>query len=210
MAPQNKNEYTKIACVSIQVIAIALSKTSIAWGVIATGILGYFICKERFSKRLWVGLALCLVPILIGFILEGPQLLDSAQRFRAYAIFMSGWWKAGHWMLGLGPGSFRATSKAIQAYTGFMVNADGTMWNWGWLHSDWLELVFTHGILGAILAIGVYLQILIKLYKAHDKSLFAILCCIGASAIFNYPKNYFITFFLSAFFVVLAYQKRKT
>lgn len=198
---------TKLVLIGLQVIAMIISRGSIAWGVLTAAILGYFVCRERFSRRLWVGMGLCLIPLLIGFMIEGVQLLDSARRFEAYSIFMNAWWDIGHWALGLGPGSFRALSGVIQKANNFMVNPDGTMWLWPWIHSDWLEGVFTLGFLGGILMLSIFLEILLKLYRKNDQELFAIMCGLGASAIFNYPSKYFVTALLVGLFSVLSYRK---
>ena len=184
------------------VLALWLSASSIPYGVLACCFVGYLLCERKFQPLHLAGAM--FIPIAIGFGYDGVTLFDSAGRFTAYKVFMSDWWERGHVMFGMGPGSFAALAPSIQTKHNFMINADGGMWAWYWLHSDWLQSFFELGVVGGILIISVYLQSLFKLYRSNESQVFAIACGLGGCALVNYPMKYYVTAFLFGLVVVYA------
>lgn len=85
-----------------------------------------------------------------------------------------------HW-LGMGLGSFVAYGPIIQAQTGFML---GDRW-WLSLHSDWLQLVFEQGYIGAVLGLWLYLD---SLWRADRETRMA-LVLLGICGLGYFPMQ---------------------
>lgn len=187
-------------------VAIFLSKSSIPYGVLACGVIGYCL----FNQKKKVLFAIALIPLSVGALCEGFTFFDSGKRFEAYKVFMGFWNEAGRVWFGLGPGSFKAFGASIQIKSKFMYNeSTGQLWRWPWMHSDWLEVgLFQLGIIGFILLVSIYLQTLYRLKKSNDKILFGLMCGFGSFAVFDYPKNYFPTAAVGMLFLVLSYRDK--
>lgn len=177
--------------------AIFLSRSSMAYGVIATGFFFYFYSKRRYLACLIMG----LLPIVIGLIPEGQELFHSGDRFKAYKTFMT-YWLENNWALfGAGPGSYLALCQKIQLETGFDLR--GTILVlWLWLHSDWLQALFEFGVIGFSLLVGAFLTTLKKVRR--NPELFSMVAAFGSSAVFDYPLRYFLTSFVGFLCIAIA------
>lgn len=184
--------------------AIILSKSSVQYGIIAAIAFGYIIHTNRKVNKT---LAVASIPFLVGLIIERNKLFDSAYRFDAYKIFMTSWWKNfPHWV-GSGPGTFQVFAPLIQIKNNFMVDMrpGQNSFFWLWMHSDWLQVLFETGIIGLLLSLLLYSDVLYRLFKKKEPVLFSLACGIGASAIFDFPCRYFSMAFLTMYVIAAAY-----
>lgn len=191
----------------LNLTAIVLSKSSIPYGVLIAAVAGYFLFQIKTKKQFLILVALCLLPVIVGYLTQGMELFDSAKRFRAYEVFMGEWWRSGRFTLfGTGPSTFAALSREIQLKSGFEVNADGTMWAWRWMHSDLLQTVFEWGIIGSVLWFIVLLEVFYKLYAKRQRVIFGIALGLLSATVFDYPCRYASTAFLIGYCLVSAYR----
>lgn len=202
-----KNRAHQIVVI-MAMIAIYLSKGSIAYGVLACGMVGTILTKQRGAKTLLKLLPLALVPIMIAVLSEGKDVLDSGRRFEAYQTFVTAWWGEDIWtkLFGYGPSEFQIVSGVIQRKTGFMVNPDGSMWAWTWLHASYLQCFIEYGVVGGIIIVTLIAQCLLNLYKKNDKTVFAIACSLAGAGIFDYPERLWPTAILIMWCIAYSYR----
>lgn len=201
-----KNKVHQVVVI-LAMIALYLSKGSISYGVLASGIVGIILTKQRGAKTLLKLLPLALVPMLIAVLSEGKDVLDSGRRFEAYQTFITAWWSEDIWtkLFGYGPSEFQIVSGVIQRKMNFMVNKDGSMWAWTWVHSEFIQSLIEYGILGLALILALLGETLLKLYKKNDKTVFAIACSLVGASIFDYPCRLFPTAVLVMWCLAYAY-----
>lgn len=190
------------------VIAIILSRSSIGFGVIATGISAYLLASGYFKKEVFLKLCLIFVAIVsIGFLSEGVELFDSGGRLSAYSVFLSHWQANYNTILGAGPGSFRILSYGISKLYNFMpIPGQNDVWYWERLHSEYLQVLFEYGWVGLILLLAALSELSYRLFKAKEPRLFALLMAVASSAIFNFPLRYFPSAIVCALIVTASYS----
>ena len=186
--------------------AIFLSRSSIAYGILATGITAYWFSERVFKKEVFLKVAGIFTAIIcIGFLTEGYELFDSAKRLEAYSLFLSHWQVNYPNMFGSGPGTFAILSPGISRAHKFMVSGD-TIWLWHWMHSEFLQELFQTGWLGFTLIVGAVLDLAWKLFKSHNSLLLALFLSVVGGAVFNFPARYFPIAFVSAIIIAACYR----
>lgn len=196
---------TKIAAYVIAIVAVILSSSSVAWGVMTLVIIMHNLHRQRINRHIlayW--LVFTVISLACLYWSQGIGGYFSSGRFQAYQIFMGEWWHHEHVTLGFGPGSFPALNRLIQTKHQFMIDKT-TMWNWLWLHSDWLQSAFELGVVGFCLYAATAISVLVHLWRARtgvSRDLFAMASGLCATAALNYPARYFICAFLMAFVAV--------
>lgn len=205
-----KDRFSIIVAV-LGVIALLISKGSIAWGVLTCGILGVILTLPKGPQTLLKLSPIALVPLLIAGISEGPNVIDSGRRFEAYQVFLNYWWNSdpATRLFGFGPSSFQVMSGMAQKKASFMVNPDGSIWVWLRTHSDPIQTIIEYGIIGFGLTASLAVETLIKLYRKNDKTVFAIACSIVGSSIFDYPCRLWVTAILVMWVIVYAYRSEE-
>jgi O-antigen ligase len=193
------------AC-SLVIIAVVLSMSSVAWGALTVIIVASALHAYRIKPRvIATGMVLVSLSLVVLYLWQGAQGYDSARRFEAYRIFMGEWWEhQDHVVFGFGPGSFPALNRLIQTKHHFMIEKD-VMWNWLWLHSDWLQSAFELGVVGCCLYVTTAISVLWHLWRTQSiigRDLFAMASGLCATAALNYPARYFICAFLMMFVAV--------
>lgn len=185
--------------------AIVASGSSMPYGVAAVGVGALALKRRMFSGLFWV---ICV--FALGFAFEKHDFFNSAGRLGAYKTFITAWWDKGYIWNGMGLGSFSFLGPTIQCEKLFEVSfINGTCTGnfWGWLHSDWLELLFDTGIVGLSLGLLLVIAVTVKLYVykgINHEGLFSMWLSINAMAVFNYPKEFFVLSFLYVLLIVLA------
>lgn len=192
---------------AISLLAIIVSNSSMPYGVLAAVLVGIAI-KKRSRLAL-----LSLAPVfLVGQVFEKENFFNSSGRFQAYKLFMAEWWDKGLIWFGTGLGSFNFLGPTIQCKHGYLVTITNGMCSgslFTWLHSDWLELLFTTGIVGFLLGALVFLSASYRLLKydgAGDIELFSLWLGLNAFAMFNFPAQSFVVSFMFIFVLVSAYR----
>lgn len=204
LIPLNTKDYYRIAGIALSIGAIIFCKSAMPYGVLAVTLGAYFFAsrKARFIH-------IAAAPLLLGGLCVGWKMVNSSDRFNAYAMYMRGWAFDKVWWLGYGPGSFIVLGLPFQVAKGFQVNPDGSVYAWPWMHSDVLQLVFENGLIAFILGGVVLVQTLKKLYRNDESEAFSLLSGLVACAFFDYPLRYFLGAFLFAFCVVYAYTPKE-
>ena len=184
--------------------AIVLSISSVPWGVLLVAMAAYFIKQKNW-------LLACLTPLILaaGYLFEQERLFDSSGRFAMYRLFMTEWWKKGLHAFGTGMGSFQFIAPIIQCNNHFMMNenCEGTVIRQ--LHSDWLQLVFQFGFIGASVVLLLCLGALRRLYHIRGTGtdgLFAFFLGLLSLGLFSYPMSFAPISVALAICVVLSYR----
>jgi O-antigen ligase len=196
----------------LAIAAIVISSSSVAWGVLTLVIISRALHEQRVRAHVLAeGLTLGVISLIALYYWHGIDGYDSAGRFQAYRIFIGEWWNHEHVTFGFGPGSFPALNRLIQTKHQFMVEK-GVMWNWLWLHSDWLQSAFELGIVGFCLYVATAASVLVHLWRERSvvsRDLFGMASGLCATAALNYPARYFICAFLMAFVAVASRRLTK-
>lgn len=191
-------------------LAVILSKSSIPYGVAMIGITATMLHRHRKNLKLRSILGMTVIPLTLGFLLEGSRFFSSAFRFDAYRAFIKEWLLRHDYVFGTGFGTFQVMAPMMQCKQNFMLECSGHGVVWLWLHSDWLQLIFEGGIVGFLLYALLFLSVLKNLLDYEDDgTAFGIVIAIAASAIFDYPARYFIFSFVGAWIISLVWRVRR-
>lgn len=150
--------------VAITVSGVALSKSSIAAGLLA--------CS--FS------VLAAPVILAVGYFVIGAEFLNSSDRLEMWGFFLKAWNVSEHWIFGRGIGSFSYNAFKMQNI--FNVHTGNLWWN---AHNDWLETFFSCGAIGFFLLAATYFISLKNLRGSYAKSFFL----YGAMMVFNFPLH---------------------
>lgn len=165
------------------VLTICISKSSISFIALIAGLMFFF------SK--WRGLLIALIPLAVAGPFIDPEFFHKITRYKMWIEFMKYWWKNINVLFGSGGGTFIFYGPLVQHIIDFKDNVI-----WIFAHSDLVEVVFEFGIIGAILALWVYFDCLIKSYKQRRYWLSSAIVAFGVVLLGNYPTQMATTAFL--------------
>lgn len=178
--------------------AIFLSKSSVGIGLFALCALFYAV---RFQY--WKSLAALPFVGFAGFLISGQQFLSSNGRFLMWDFFMTKWWANPiNYTFGTGYGTFGVFSANLQ----LAENMETSAW-WVWMHNDWLEILFTLGVVGLFLSLLTYLDALKKLVLRGEYTALISLLLFGIVMGVNYPLHSPISAIFGAWLILFALQK---
>lgn len=182
-----------IACCSstTAVLSVCLAIVVLAW-------------RSRKEIPVWIMPLGALIPLAsIPFFVKDHFFNDNG-RHEVWALMARWWWGnvPEHW-IGNGSGSFFFTGPAIQQATG---TANGSLF--GFLHNEYLQVVFEQGYVGGalLLLVGVW-----TLKKSFDRPwLFASLLTYGFIMAAQFPFRFFASALIGAVLVREAHETRTT
>lgn len=200
----------KIFMASIVAIAVLLSKSSVALGVLSILFL--------FQAISWCWPFIFLAPavLAIGMKTLGSDFLSSGLRFEMWSLFMKIWANnPANWLWGMGYGTFGVFSRNIQhdiddpvngpivkKLFGLSESISGHEANWWvWLHNDWLEIVFVLGAVGMVLALATYASSICGYYRRKEWAPMQSLLLFGVMMGANYPFHISIPCLFGAWLV---------
>jgi len=173
--------------------AVLLTGTSQPLGVLAVGVLARHVWRRKLSWR-WATAGIAASAIVIFTIpaitsKHGRSPFDDSGRFEVYRLVMKPWWDHGRRWLGQGTGTAQWIVPHIQAVDEQSRHKPGEPFQvaeYHWLHSDWLQILFENGIVGATLAL---LSLAATLRAAWRRSahVFGSTCAYAAAMVFNFP-----------------------
>lgn len=102
---------------------------------------------------------------------------------------------------GAGPSSFFLYGPHIQ-----MMNGTPPSQLFIWTHNDWLQVLFEYGLLGLVLLLIVYFQMLYRAWQKKQDWLFSSILIYGFVALTQMPTRYFPTAFLGVFLIRLSLE----
>lgn len=151
----------------------------VAWGLaalaLASGVIGKtnigigLVCLAclfhvAWGKRISILLAAATVTAAAFFVagqLMGHKFLTTSGRFVMWDFFMSQWvFNKQVWLFGTAFGSFSVFAVDLQQKLKFATES-----HWLWMHNDWLESLFTTGIVGLTLSVSTYCAVFHGLRK---------------------------------------------
>lgn len=121
----------------------------------------------------------------VGYFTQGHELYQDPQRLAMWRAFTDWWWHHANIWVGTGVGTFQWLGPEIQAWTPPL---------WFFLHNDWLQLLFETGIIGLLLAVGIFGWTLTRARTTLKPTVAG----LGAFMLTFAPLH----FFLPAFFIV--------
>lgn len=192
------DDILRILGLIIAVIGIVLSKCAIPFGV---------LCLVLMCRMRWV----LAIPAVLGlsYLDVGTKMINSSHRFEAYKTFMGQLWNSKFWVFGTGLGSFISWAPMIQKQTGFMLGPKGGFF-WYWMHSDVLQLGFELGGVGLLLGLSAYAMALFQARMKFRPELLSLGLGMFGASLLDYPRQYFVTGFFLAYFLVEALRKTPT
>lgn len=172
----------KIAIAIATLGVIALTKASIPLGVFAVVILGYlFLQQKNKAKALFWSFAVVADLFLLGWMLQGNDLLSSNGRYLEWKRIFTWWWSNSSIWTGAGLG----TTTHLMSYVQLLEAKGARAPIYLWMHSEWLQIIFELGIIGLLCALIAYIFTLFKAMRSP--TLFASLLGFGAFGLFDYP-----------------------
>lgn len=173
----------------IVIIAIFLTTSSIGIGALC---LSMYLPSAK--DKVWKFVA--IIPPLLLFTLAlflYPSLLSDSLRFINWKWSMTWWWENANIYTGTGLGSYKAITAYVQQVTG---NMSGVTANtiYPFMHNDWLQCLFELGIVGFVLVLLSFLNVLYKLRSSPY--IFATSLSYGVCAFLNFPVHNPITILL--------------
>ena len=160
----------------IGVIAIACSNSSISFAALGLGVAAWYLLTKRNWKMLGIG----AVGAGVASMWVTPRMFLDNPRYHIWKIFYDFWTKNFNWWVGSGGGTFQAygytaTQDAHYNYPAIFL----------WAHSDWLQIALEYGIIGFVLAVWAYGDVL---WRARKKPyLFGGMIALAVTMIGNYP-----------------------
>lgn len=178
------------------VLAVLLGKSSIGLGMIVA-----FLCLHFISKRRMKYLVFSPLLLGLGWLHYGErEFLSSGDRFPMWEFFMSQWARNSlHWWFGTGYGTFGVFSINLQ--DAFHVR-DGYWWLW--MHNDWLEVLFTTGMVGLGLVVLTFLSGLKRFWEMKEWACLQSLLLFGIAMGLNFPLRIGLSCAFIAWLVSLA------
>jgi O-antigen ligase len=185
-------------------LALAVGSVFLSKGSIGIGLLCALAVLYAIRFKWWKLLALAPLPLAVGaFQMPLNLLFNSGNRFNAWEFLMGAWAKRPiNYPFGTGYGTFGVFSANLQVSSGKFQND----W-WIWLHNDWLEVLFTLGVVGLVLALLVYASALWRLYCRGEHTETISLCLFGLVMGCNYPAHQPISALFGAWIVLLGLLK---
>lgn len=189
----------------LALLAVAASRSSTAWGTLILVVCANYLYTHRgirYAPQLFLG---AIIGVIAALLIEGEMLFHSSHRLEAYKLFFSYWVDKANFLFGTGAGSFPLFAIEIQNATNFMVTelSDKKIYyNWLWLHSDWLQVLFEYGVIGLVLCISLFVRLSIKAWHWADAAVFSAIIGFGGLAIFSFPLRYFLSCFLLMFLII--------
>lgn len=184
---------------ALMIGAVVVGKSSIGLGMVVAFLCLYFLSLRRLKYLLLSPLLLSL-----GWYFYGErEFLSSGDRFPMWEFFMSEWARNPlHWWFGTGYGSFAVFSVNLQTAHHMREG----YW-WVWMHNDWLEMLFTTGMVGLGLMTLTYIQGLRNLWKREMVPELQSLILFGVVMFLNYPLRIGLSCAFGAWLMILALQR---
>ncbi len=195
-----KSWRTQWGILALSSVAVVLSKSSVALGLLAV----YAAYSLIAGKRYWLAALLTPVPLVAGYILLGKtQLFLDSGRFELWRYMLLPWARVPENLpFGMGLGTYHVFSINMQAVKNL---APGVYWDT--FHNDWLQGLFEMGIAGATLMVATFLVALTRAVKKVDYPLAASLLLFGLYLGVNPGLHHAIPAVFGAWLILLALKR---
>lgn len=153
-------------------------------------IVGALIAHRKISikKLVMTAIVILTIGLLIGWLLNGDELLDSNGRSYSWRLFMAWWLTNANWWVGTGSGTFEWLGYGIKSANEGKAAVEAIFI---WFHNDYLQVLFEQGIIGLTLIGGLWAQ---TLWKARARPwLFSSLSACSVIMLTHFPLRFFIT-----------------
>lgn len=175
-------------------LAIFASGSSLAVGVL--GVVTVAVLARVVRLRFVVGAVAVLAGL--GFLTMGPAFLSDSGRFGEWSIQFQWWAENANAWLGAGSGTFMLIGPNVQAMA-----EPPRPESFLFLHSDWLQVVFEQGIVGLVLVVALFAQMLWR--SRGSPRVFAAVLGYGAWAWANMPLRYALGALVGVLLIRLVY-----
>lgn len=199
----------------IAIILFGMFVAPCIYTVTSSGILGlgigvgtWLVAKNKFkSSYLTTGAIIALSIAMVGFLMQGSNLVASSGRYNVWGQAMEFWWRAINKWFGAGAGTYYMMGPAIQVTNADLSSGHAQIAGFFWLHNDWLQILFETGIIGLLLTISIFALTLNKAKRFPE--IFAGLLTFGAIAIIQMPLRWILFSCLGAFFIRKSFSALK-
>lgn len=183
----------------------------------ASGILGlglsvalYLWSAKGFKLRyLQIGAVFAGVVAVLGWFLQGDDLVQSSGRVGVWKLVMGYWWKDSNIWIGNGAGTFQMYGPALQISNALLQGqTDGLISGFFWMHNDPLQILFETGILGFMFS---GLVVTVALWRSRTQPyLFSGIVTYVALSVIQMPLRHVLLTFLGAFLLIRAFREKTT
>lgn len=184
----------KLTCIIYGIfwIAIFCSGSSLGIGLAALSTSGLMVIHAK--TKIFAIIGIYGLAGAIGYVLLGGSLFHSSSRDIIYELSMKWWDQNANVWVGLGPGTTTILLPYIQK-----INDWSESYLYIYMHSDWLQILFEHGVLGLISALGLFFYLIHR--SRHNPYLTLSIVTYGIFMICNFPMRLPLTALLGAVLV---------
>lgn len=200
--------FTAIA-ISSAILAVLISGQSIPFGCLFLSIAFYYF--RDFRSLAIYGSLTAVGFIVLGLISQKNMFFFSSGRFDVYDHFMRYWYENFNNLTGTGTGTFQFLGKEEQFKSGFKLFQSGNKIKgiFGFLHSDFLQIVFEQGIAGMVAFMVLLISTLVTAWKRRYRSILSAGMAYVGCMMFNYPLRLAVTSMIGCSIMYLFLQKER-
>lgn len=170
---------TKIGLFFFLLTVFFITKSNTALFTLFAMAVSYLIARKETGAKLYAAVFGGLAVGAGWLVFIGHKFLDDNDRFKNWALMMDYWWHNVNIWVGSGPGTYYQFAIAVQP----------TKEKFLWLHNDWLQQLFTQGILGLVCLGLLYFFMLKRSFKTPY--LFSMVVGFGVVALTLMPVHLF-------------------
>jgi len=184
-------KYVAIGAALIAGTAVVMTKTSVPVGAFSLALVAYGL-KYLKNKKIVMSIVGTVSTIFTISYFYDPGLFSSAKRFLFYEYSFDYFaTKLNHWF-GSGTGTFMMFGQEVQKTYSFSYDPITRAYSemMIFMHNDYLETLFSLGVIGFVLLLWAILKAVLSTYKRGDYALLS--CQFGyiGSMLFDYPFRY--------------------
>lgn len=159
------------------------------------------VIADVLASRAWGRLIWIIVPLGLGYLVQGDQLWAPRGRIEYWKTILSWWWDSGKHWFGMGLGS----GQVIFPLEGIAANARKWVF---WAHNDYVQAVFELGLVGAG---ALIVAIVSAAWRSRSRPLlFQAVVGVAVMMMFNSPFHHAVTAFFGAAILWLVYERDGT
>jgi len=173
-----------ILTLALPIAALVAAKASTPYFMLSACLCAYILIKTTNPKRKLIELVtIAPIGLALGYWLLGRHtLIDPNGRVAIWQICME-WWAANvNIWIGYGSGTFEWLGYIIQKRTDTIFI---------WMHNEYLQILFEHGIIGFVIFLGLAIECL---YKSRKNTwVFVSLIALSVCFISQFPLRWFVS-----------------
>lgn len=176
--------------------AIVISRSNTGMAAVLVIALALLISKKVKQPLYYLGLGI-FGAVCAGYMMFFHKFLENSGRFYSWGNMMTWWKENANVFFGTGPGTFWKYAEVIQPQVQKLP----------WMHNDWLQEIFTQGLVGFVLMVILYILMLKKSF--YRPMLFSMVVGYGFIGLTQFPNHLIHFQILGCSLIYLCLEKPK-